>query len=111
MTDVAPDCDRYCSLIGPLLRYRIAAWVVGCILITLIFVAMPLKYLADRPLLVETIGPIHGFAYMAYLVVVYLLSSAARWSWRRTIAVMLAGTVPLLSFWVEHRVTAQVRHL
>lgn len=97
------------SLRGPLVRYRVAAWVVGCILVTLIFVAMPLKYLADQPLLVETIGPFHGFAYMVYLVLVYLLSSAAGWSWKRTLGVMLAGTIPLLSFWVEHQVTRSLR--
>jgi hypothetical protein len=27
----------------------------------------------------------------------------------RTVGVMLAGVVPFLSFWVEHRVSAQAR--
>ena len=57
-----------------LTRYRVAAYVVGVVLLLLVLVAMPLKYLADSPGLVAVIGPIHGFLYIVYLVVTFDLS-------------------------------------
>ena len=76
-----------------LLRYRVLAYVVGVLLLLLAFVAMPLKYAADQPTLVETIGPVHGFAYMVYLVVAFDLSRRAGWSLVQTLLVLLADLV------------------
>ena len=61
-----------------LTRYRVMAYVVGVWLIVLVLVAMPLKYLADSPTMVEIVGPVHGFLYMAYLVTALDLAFRAR---------------------------------
>ena len=90
---------------GALTRYRIIAWIVGVVLITLVVVGMPLKYLGDNDTVVATIGPIHGFLYMVYLVATFDLSRRAQWPLSRMALVMLAGTVPFLSFWAERVVT------
>lgn len=92
-----------------LTRYRVLAHVVGVALLLLALVAMPLKYLADEPTLVALVGPVHGFLYMAYLLATLDLAVRQRWSPGWTVGVMLAGTVPFLSFVVERRVTHQVR--
>ena len=89
-------------------RYRVMAWVVGCWLLLLVLVAMPLKYAADSPGLVAVVGPIHGFLYMVYLAATLDLARRCRWSLVRIIAVMLAGTIPFLSFVVERRTTRSV---
>lgn len=92
-----------------LLRYRVAAYVVGVFLLVLAFVAMPMKYLGDNDLLVAIVGPLHGFLYMVYLAVAFDLAVRARWPLTRTVLVLLAGTVPVLSFVAERKVTAWVR--
>jgi integral membrane protein len=92
-----------------LTRYRILAWTVGVGLLVLVLVAMPLKYGFDRPGLVKVVGPLHGFLYMVYVVVAGDLAFRSRWPLPRTLLVLLAGTVPFLSFVVERRVTAEVR--
>ncbi|MDG4767374.1 DUF3817 domain-containing protein [Solwaraspora sp. WMMD406] len=84
-----------------LTRYRLIAYVVGVVLIALMVVGMPLKYLFDQPVVVETIGPAHGFLYMIYLVAVFDLARRANWSLGRILAIMLAGTVPFVSFYAE----------
>ena len=94
---------------GALLRYRAMAYVVGVWLIVLVLVAVPLKYLADQPRLVEVVGPVHGFLYLVYLVTAVDLAFRARWSPVRTVLVMLAGTIPFLSFYAERKVTAELR--
>ena len=92
-----------------LIRYRIIAYIVGVVLLILVGVAMPMKYIGDDPSLVETVGPIHGFLYVVYLVLGFDLARRARWSMRRTLLVLLAGTVPFLSFVAERKATAWVR--
>lgn len=94
---------------GALTRYRIIAWVVGVVLITLVAVGMPLKYAGGNPAIVETVGPIHGFLYMIYLAFTFDLGRRGNWPLRRMVLVMLAGTVPFLSFWAERTVTRQVQ--
>jgi integral membrane protein len=92
-----------------LTRYRVIAYVVGVFLLILTLVAMPLKYFADAPTMVAIVGPIHGFLYMVYLVVAFDLSLRARWPLRYTVLILLAGTVPFLSFVAERSVTRRVR--
>jgi len=96
---------------GALLRYRVMAYVVGVWLILLVLVAVPLKYLAHSPTLVRVVGPIHGFLYMVYLVTAVDLAFRARWSPVKTVLVMLAGTVPFLSFVAERKVNRELAPL
>jgi integral membrane protein len=94
---------------GALLRYRAIAYIVGVVLILLVVVGMPLKYVWDEPSIVETVGPAHGFLYMIYLVAVFDLARRTRWGLRRMLLVMLAGTIPFLSFYAERVATRWVR--
>jgi integral membrane protein len=90
-----------------LLFYRVMAYVVGVGLLILVLVAMPLKYLADSEGLIGIVGPLHGFLYMVYLVATVGLAFRSRWTPVKTVLVMLAGTVPFVSFVVERRVAAE----
>jgi integral membrane protein len=100
-----------------LLRYRVMANVVGVLLIVLILVGVPLKYLSEEGTSLQQtgewittyLGITHGWLYMIFLVTAFLLSRKARWSIGFTIVTLLCGTVPILSFWAEHRATAAVR--
>jgi len=96
--------------------YRVLALVVGVLLAFCSFVALPLRYLttegSDLQRLGETLSigwVAHGWAFMAYVVVAFLLSRRARWSLQFTLLTLVAGLVPLLIFWVEHRVNQRVR--
>jgi integral membrane protein len=93
---------------GALTRYRVMAYVVGVWLILLVLIAMPLKYLADQPRLVEIVGPLHGFLYMIYLAATVDMAFRAKWPAVRTVLIMLAGTIPFLSFYAERKVTAEL---
>ena len=90
---------------GALIRYRIIAWIVGVVLIALVVVGMPLKYIGGNDAVVAGIGPAHGFLFMVYLVATFDLGRRVGWTLRRMLLVMLAGTIPFLSFWAERKVT------
>ncbi|GAA1539922.1 DUF3817 domain-containing protein [Kribbella lupini] len=89
---------------GALTRYRAIAYVVGVMLLVLVFVAMPLKYFGDNPAVMNVVGPLHGFLYVVYLLFSFDLARRVRWPLGRLILVALAGTIPFLSFYAERRV-------
>lgn len=93
---------------GAVRRFRVMAVVVGVALFVLL-ASLVAKYGYDRERFAEVYSPIHGYLYIGYLVTVVDLARRARWSLLRTVGVMLAGTVPLLSFVVEHRTTKDLR--
>ncbi len=97
------------SIETALRNYRIAAWVTGIGLLILVFVAMPLKYFFGQPTLVSVVGVTHGFLYMIYIVCTLLLAERCRWKPLDALVILVAGTVPLASFFAERRVTARVR--
>lgn len=87
--------------------FRALAYIVGVMLLVLC-AGMVLRYGFDMPALSKIIAPIHGGLYMLYLVAVMNLGMKARWSWPYMLGVMLGGTVPFLSFYVERRVTQRM---
>ena len=93
---------------GALTRYRIIAWVVGVVLIVLVLVGMPLKYLGDNDTVVAAVGPIHGFLYMVYLFCTFDLLRRVRLSFPRLVMMALAGTIPFLSFYAERKTTHEL---
>lgn len=87
---------------GALLRYRVMAYLVGILLVVLVVIGMPLKYLAGNDLVVTLTGVPHGWLYMVLIVAAYDLGRRVHWPWGRLILIALAGTVPFLSFVAEH---------
>jgi integral membrane protein len=91
-------------------RYQVMAYVTGVMLLVLVLVAMPLKYFGPQDdTLVSIVGPLHGFLYMVYLVTAFDLAVKAKWRFTRTLLVLLAGTVPAMSFVAERKVTGWLR--
>lgn len=117
---------------GALLRYRVMANIVGVLLVVLILVGVPLAnfdgtsmwyVIPSTPnlwpegsqaqvvgeLITTYLGVAHGWLYMIFLLAAFWLSRKAQWSLTFTAVTLLCGTVPVLSFWAEHRATKQVR--
>lgn len=92
-----------------LLRYRIMAYTVGCLLVVLICVGLPLKYLGDSETVVTWTAVPHGYLYMLLLITAVDLGRRAHWSWQRLLLIALAGTIPFLSFVAERSATKDVR--
>lgn len=115
-----------------LLRYRVMATIVGVLLIVLCLVGVPLAnfdgtgmwgifdttpYWFPEGSTLHTIGEsittylgvAHGWLYMIFLLTAFMLSRRARWPMGFTLLTLVSGTVPVLSFWAEHRATQRVR--
>ncbi|GAA1270619.1 DUF3817 domain-containing protein [Saccharothrix xinjiangensis] len=93
---------------GALTRFRFMAYVVGVGLLLLV-AAMFAKYVGDSETMMRIVGPVHGFLYAIYLVLTVDLALKARWSIKATALVLLAGTIPFVSFYAERRVVESLR--
>jgi len=93
--------------------------VVGVLLIVLVVIGVPLKYLATEgsgaqevgEWITTYLGVAHGWLYMIFLVAAAVLARAARWSVPFTVVTLLLGTVPFASFVAERRATRRTREL
>jgi integral membrane protein len=51
----------------------------------------------------------HGWVYIIYLIVAFILTQKANWSLPRFGVMLIAGLVPVMIFFVEHRVVQRLR--
>ncbi len=97
------------ALAGAVRRYRIMAYVTGVVLIFLCFVGIPLQLAAHNDVVVNYVGTTHGILYMIYIGVAYWMTRQVgmKLASPSTVIVLLAGTIPVLTFvverWVTHR--------
>lgn len=110
------------------LLYRVLATVVGCSIITLVVVGIPLKYAykvvpsfwpdfleqgASGQMLGTHInmylGIAHGFIYMVFLLVTLMIGVSARWRTDFLVVTLVCGTIPFVSFWAERRAIRRLR--
>jgi integral membrane protein len=91
-----------------LTRYRALAWITG-VLLLLLTLNVILKYVLDQKGLGAWVAIAHGWMYLLYVVVAVDLWFRTRLPTLPMLFVVLAGTVPAMSFvaerWVTHRVT------
>jgi integral membrane protein len=88
-----------------LARFKFIAYLAGVILI-LFTIEIIIKY---------TLGPeipwfaqLHGIVYMIYVVIAFDISRRAKLSLSQTLLVLLAGTVPIMSFIAEKRIRRRI---
>jgi integral membrane protein len=106
--------------------YKVLATVVGISIIVLVLVGLPLDKLHTVspgifPVgstgqqvghgISAILGTAHGFIYIGFVFIAFALSRMARWSIAFTLVTLISGTVPILSFWAEHRAIRQVQGL
>jgi integral membrane protein len=86
------------------LRYRVMAYITGVVLIVLCFVGIPLQ-IAGHPAVANNVGVVHGILYIIYLAAAYLLARRLRLANGPIVLLLLAGTIPVLTFVVERWMT------
>ncbi|MGH3207610.1 MAG: DUF3817 domain-containing protein [Trebonia sp.] len=83
------------------LRYRVMAYITGVLIIVVCFAGIPLQVAAHNTFIVNQIGTVHGFLYIVYIVVAYILAQKLKMKMWPTVLLLLAGTIPIMTFVVE----------
>ena len=92
---------------GVIKRYRVMAYAAGVMSLLLWFVELPVVYLLDSPNLAEKVKWIpfvHGYVYAFYVLAAIHFTARARFTIKRMILFILAGTFPVASFIAERKV-------
>jgi integral membrane protein len=84
-------------------RFRAVALLEGLSFILLLFVAMPLKYLAGMPLAVRVVGLAHGLLFVLFLFALMEVAIAYRWSLVRVVGAFVSSLVPFGTFVLDAR--------
>ena len=84
--------------------YRVMAYVTGVVLIVLCILAIMQIFVNDEAA-VNVVGTIHGGLYIVYLLVAFALCRRLRLPVWPTVAVLLAGTIPVMTFIVERHIS------
>ena len=84
--------------------YRVMAYVTGVVLIVLCILAIMQLFVNDEAA-VNIVGQIHGGLYIVYLLVAFPLTRRLRLRKGPTVAVLLAGTIPVMTFIVERHIS------
>ena len=96
--------------------YRVLAMIVGVLLAFCALVVTPARYLATEGSSLQQWGEswsilwaLHGWAFIVYVAVSFLLWRHTRWSAPFALLVLVSGLIPLVIFYVEHVVTRRIR--
>lgn len=84
-------------------QFRSIAVLEGISFILLVFIAMPLKYLADMPQAVRVLGSIHGGLFVAFVIWLYLIREKENWSLSKTALAFISSLLPFGTFWLDRK--------
>lgn len=90
---------------SPIGRLRLYAFLEGTSLLLLLFIGMPLKYFFYNPILVKTIGPVHGAFFLVFCL--FALRTGIDYDWKFKdifIRIFVATFVPFGTFYLDHTV-------
>ena len=79
-------------------RFKTVALFEGISFITLLFIAMPLKYIWLMPIFVKIVGMIHGGLFLLYLYTQFQASKKHSWDLKDNFLYLLASVVPFGTF-------------
>ena len=88
-----------------LARFKFISYLAGVVLI-LFTIEITLKY--SGILEIPWFAQLHGIVYMVYVVIAFDMSRRAKLSLRDTFLVLIAGTIPVMSFVAESKVRRRV---
>ena len=89
-------------------RLRVIAFLEGCSLLLLVFVAMPIKYLLDVPEATQALGMIHGILFIGFVAATLVISILHKWNLGRVCVVMASSILPFGTFYVDRKILSKL---
>lgn len=83
--------------------FRIVAFLEGVSYILLLFIATPIKYLAEEPKYVKLLGMPHGLLFIGYIILAFMYKSETNWNKPQFASVLLASIIPFGTFYIDKK--------
>ena len=84
-------------------NFRTIGYLEGLSFLALLFIAMPMKYIAGNPIGVKWMGWIHGFLFLLYVVSGAITADARDWNSKKRILAFVAAIVPFGPFLFDRK--------
>jgi integral membrane protein len=81
--------------------FRMIALAEGVSFLTLLFMAMPMKYFMGMPEVVRVVGSIHGLLFVLYVGLLAMLHVRQRWSFSFSLYALVASVIPFGTFMLD----------
>lgn len=88
-------------------RFRLVALLEGTSFLILLFIAMPLKYLAGMPLAVRIVGMAHGLLFVTFTVLLFGVAMERDWPLKKSVLAFVASLVPFGTFVLDRKLVAE----
>ena len=85
---------------------RLVGFLEGLSFLLLVFIAMPMKYIWDQPLLVKYVGMGHGVLFIVFLLVLFAVCERQKWSLKMFLLGFMASILPFGPFLFYHKLKA-----
>jgi integral membrane protein len=83
--------------------FRVVALLEGVSYLLLLFIATPVKYLANDPQYVKMLGMPHGVLFIMYIILAFIIKSDYKWNSRQFFIVLIASLIPFGTFYVDKK--------
>jgi len=81
--------------------FRMIALAEGVSFLTLLFIAMPMKYFMGMPEVVRVVGSIHGVLFVLYVGLLTRIHFTQRWFFIFSLYALLASVIPFGTFMLD----------
>ena len=92
-------------------QFRLVAFLEGLSFVVLLFVAMPLKYLAGVPMAVRVVGALNGFLFLAFLLALLRVGVAREWPIGRWLLAFVSSLVPFGTFLFDRSLAGEIARI
>ena len=83
--------------------FRVVALLEGVSYLLLLFIATPIKYLANDPQYVKMLGMPHGLLFIGYVLLAFLLKSHYKWNTKSFFIVLICSLIPFGTFYADKK--------
>ena len=83
--------------------FRGISFLEGLSYLLLLFIAVPLKYMADMPQFVKALGMPHGLLFIAYIVLAFMVKEDKEWNMKTLGIVLAASIIPFGTFYIDKK--------
>lgn len=88
--------------------FRTISIAEGISLLLLFGIAMPVKYILDKPLMVEIVGMAHGLLFIAYIFFAVYYKFKVNWNFKDFFFICFASVLPFGTFYIDKKYLSDI---
>ncbi len=83
--------------------FKGVSFLEGVSYILLMFVGMPMKYMAGNDVVVKSVGMPHGILFLAYIIMALIVIYKLKFNGKTSFAILIASLIPFGTFYINKK--------